>query len=706
MSSSPRPAPPAGLRWVKKRDGREVPFDKAKIARAVRAAQDAIGEGDDTLAGETADLVELELRRRHARTADLDSRGPSIEEIQDLVEEVLVELGRARLAKAYILYRDRRSRAREALAVEVTPELAARAGALRVRDGSGIAPWSKGRIVAALVEETGLPRPSAEQVASRVEERLLRSGLRQVSSVLVRELVAAELVGLGLEGALRRHQPVSLPRHDVRRLLASGVGTEDAPHATPLGIEGALTAKLLERYALDEIFDERSAELHLAGDLELVGLAAPQRYLSMAVPADLLVRGKPGVRAAFELLDELARLASGASRALVLEAPGPMLQPLVRGARADSTSALSSWLLALRALGSATGLEVGLSRIGLRSAALLGRLVEELARLEEDGELAGDAPALYVDRAELGALANEEGLRPSLERLLGTGVLRPTFGREDGAYAGPGCHRHGAEMGALACGGAVAINLARVARRAGPWREDLVLEALSSLAQAGVEALAALARFQRESRASRGTRLRARVGHAIVPVGLVEALAVLGDGELRPAQGARLLGFLAEAAARFSAERGLVIDLDAVFSERAAARFARLDAERARVRQPLLFGGPPVGTPERDEPYSCALAFPARPAAVAVAAASTADAVAGDSRLATGELLATVPTGVVSRLALAGSGSPLDAWELVDERREAARRAEREHVLQPRPTGPRRPAAPLFEPEAAQNLGS
>ena len=37
-----------------------------------------------------------------------------MEEVQDAVEKVLIENGHARTAKAYILYRDRRTRIREA----------------------------------------------------------------------------------------------------------------------------------------------------------------------------------------------------------------------------------------------------------------------------------------------------------------------------------------------------------------------------------------------------------------------------------------------------------------------------------------------------------------------------------------------------------------------------------------------------------------
>jgi hypothetical protein len=79
------------IRRIRKRDGREVPFDKQKIAEAVGKAQAAVGETDALFPSEVSDVVELALRRRYQGTPDAL---PGIEEIQDLVEQALIELGR------------------------------------------------------------------------------------------------------------------------------------------------------------------------------------------------------------------------------------------------------------------------------------------------------------------------------------------------------------------------------------------------------------------------------------------------------------------------------------------------------------------------------------------------------------------------------------------------------------------------------------
>ena len=95
------------LETIVKRDGREVPFELEKIADAVYKAAQATGGRDYEMAKEVAGQVEEYLEKT------CNSGHPSVEEIQDAVEKVLVERGHARTAKEYILYRANRTRVRE-----------------------------------------------------------------------------------------------------------------------------------------------------------------------------------------------------------------------------------------------------------------------------------------------------------------------------------------------------------------------------------------------------------------------------------------------------------------------------------------------------------------------------------------------------------------------------------------------------------------
>ena len=92
---------------IRKRDGRTVPFDLEKIASAIVKAFDATykpgnEETAENLAKEVMSILEME-------GADT----PEVEHIQDLVEKVLMDNVYITTAKAYILYRNKRSRRRE-----------------------------------------------------------------------------------------------------------------------------------------------------------------------------------------------------------------------------------------------------------------------------------------------------------------------------------------------------------------------------------------------------------------------------------------------------------------------------------------------------------------------------------------------------------------------------------------------------------------
>ena len=93
---------------VKKRDGAIVPFTPQRIANAIYRAAVAVGGRDKQTAEK---LTEYVVRVLEAQTSEGEI--PTVEQIQDAVEKVLIEEGHARVAKAYILYRAERARLRE-----------------------------------------------------------------------------------------------------------------------------------------------------------------------------------------------------------------------------------------------------------------------------------------------------------------------------------------------------------------------------------------------------------------------------------------------------------------------------------------------------------------------------------------------------------------------------------------------------------------
>ena len=92
---------------IVKRNGKEVDFNAQKITGAVLKAGEFTGEfGADTAKKLTINVLSIAQQIVGERT-------PSVEEIQDIVENVLLSSPYKKTAKAYIIYRDQHARVRE-----------------------------------------------------------------------------------------------------------------------------------------------------------------------------------------------------------------------------------------------------------------------------------------------------------------------------------------------------------------------------------------------------------------------------------------------------------------------------------------------------------------------------------------------------------------------------------------------------------------
>ncbi|EFK96767.1 anaerobic ribonucleoside-triphosphate reductase, partial [sediment metagenome] len=102
---------------VRKRDATEVDFDQEKITEAIWSAAREVGGKDKELAKGLSDRVVQVLEEKFGGYTV-----PTVEQIQDIVEKVLVEGGHYTTAKAYILYRKSREKLREAKSTMVDVE--------------------------------------------------------------------------------------------------------------------------------------------------------------------------------------------------------------------------------------------------------------------------------------------------------------------------------------------------------------------------------------------------------------------------------------------------------------------------------------------------------------------------------------------------------------------------------------------------------
>src|SRR3989454_8731476 len=93
---------------IRKRDGRIVNFESSKISNAIYKALAATGKPDYPLAERLDTKVVQKMVQQSEKTAI-----PSVEDVQDMVESILIEEGLSETAKAYILYRHERRKVRD-----------------------------------------------------------------------------------------------------------------------------------------------------------------------------------------------------------------------------------------------------------------------------------------------------------------------------------------------------------------------------------------------------------------------------------------------------------------------------------------------------------------------------------------------------------------------------------------------------------------
>lgn len=95
---------------IRRRDGEIIPFERARIERAIELACDSIGMTDKSFIPSVTDEVVKDLNSIYGEI--FVNRIPTVEDVQDIVERELVKANYFDLAKSYIIYREERRRER------------------------------------------------------------------------------------------------------------------------------------------------------------------------------------------------------------------------------------------------------------------------------------------------------------------------------------------------------------------------------------------------------------------------------------------------------------------------------------------------------------------------------------------------------------------------------------------------------------------
>ena len=154
------------------------------------------------------------------------------------------------------------------------------------RSDEDMALFDSHRIVEALIREANLDPDLAAHIGLEVREFIQKLGFRALSSSLIRGLVDAKLLELGLEDAQRAHARLGVPFYDVDRILQGSVSEAGAQPCGPDGTSLLLAEAIKREYAILSVFSEQTANAHLVGDIHIHAIGAVDRPYSLISTLD------------------------------------------------------------------------------------------------------------------------------------------------------------------------------------------------------------------------------------------------------------------------------------------------------------------------------------------------------------------------------------------------------------------------------------
>jgi anaerobic ribonucleoside-triphosphate reductase len=169
---------------------------------------------------------------------------------------------------------------------DISPDEGGEPEVLVRRSDEDIALFDTQRIIEALVREANIDADLAAQIGLEVREFIQKLGFRTLSSSLIRGLVDAKLLELGLEDAHRSHTRLGVPFYDVDRVIHSSLRETSSQPYGPEGTSLLLAESIKREYAILNVFSEQIANAHLVGDIHIHGIGAIDRPHSLISAID------------------------------------------------------------------------------------------------------------------------------------------------------------------------------------------------------------------------------------------------------------------------------------------------------------------------------------------------------------------------------------------------------------------------------------
>jgi anaerobic ribonucleoside-triphosphate reductase len=179
-----------------------------------------------------------------------------------------------------------------------------------------LAPWDRNKIVAVLINETGLDYKVADKISEEVQNVIFSSGLKVVTSEFIRELVNAKLLEHDLEDVREKNKRLGLSLFDVNSLLKYPVTVSPLNVLSPENTAKVIAESVKRQFVLTELLNEEQRNSHITGKYHVHGLNSPDkmteiyinafdfRYFSYASGGVVIVKPET----VFEFIDNLKKI--------------------------------------------------------------------------------------------------------------------------------------------------------------------------------------------------------------------------------------------------------------------------------------------------------------------------------------------------------------------------------------------------------------
>lgn len=259
---------------VTKRNGTLVPFDESKIEKAIKKSFESIGHYDREV-----------VKNCTEKTLDkLSGNGnmPNVDYINSKAIESIREIGFPIVADSFESYAEKR---REVRILGESGSKSSTDSFLMVSSQTDdiTSGWDRGRIVYSLIDEAEVDLETAKGVAKSVENGIVLSGVKLVTTGMVREFANVELRKLGFHEAAERYRNFIIPKRDLEKIIGEKNGeNSNIKTNNPEAVNFTVAGMVGKEYALTRIFDGEIAKAHSDAAIHLHDLDLPTRVYCSA----------------------------------------------------------------------------------------------------------------------------------------------------------------------------------------------------------------------------------------------------------------------------------------------------------------------------------------------------------------------------------------------------------------------------------------